>query len=238
MGTLTALILATPFFGLTLQLDPGYMPSAMGPASGLRLGMMQAGVDGGDDPDEAESDPSGPTVAEQMQARGRISPIHKWMGIATWASMTVTVALGWIQYNNLYGFFADEASNPCVEGNAVFGQGSCVDTPLPHLISSILTGALYSVTFGLSYRMPDPIGLDEGDGEYARNLRRHKRLRWVHFAGMIAQFGLGILAANAERFGLDRANDYRTLQAISTVHLAIGLVTYGTLTWAGLIFLL
>lgn len=236
------MLLATPFFGLTLHLDPGFMPMAP-QVAGPQLAVVAAAPENDapeSDAEESDSGPtdSGPTAAEQMQQRGRITPIHKWMGIATWASMTATVALGWIQYNNLYGFFADEASNPCVEGRAVFGQGSCIDTPLPHLISSVLTGALYSVTFGLSYRMPDPIGLDEGDGEYARNLRRHKRLRWVHFAGMIAQFGLGILAANAESFGLSRANNYRALQAISTVHLAIGLVTYGTLTWAGLIFLL
>jgi hypothetical protein len=34
-------------------------------------------------------------------------------------------------------------------------------------------------------------------------------------------------------FGLDRANDYGTMQALATVHMATGLVTYGTLTWAG-----
>ena len=151
--------------------------------------------------------------------------------------MTATVVLGYFQYYNLYGMFSGLSNTPCVEGRAIFGQNSCVRQPVPHLVSSIVTTALYSVTFGLSYRMPDPMGLSEGDSEYARNLRRHKRLRWVHLIGMAAQIGLGAIIANADKFGLSRANDYGTLQALSTVHFAIGLVTYAALTWAGVIFL-
>ncbi|MEM6954550.1 MAG: hypothetical protein AAF411_19840 [Myxococcota bacterium] len=231
MGPLAALLVATPIFGFQLQLEPAYMPDATSPA--VQVALQQA--EGGD----AEG-PARGSIAEQMQTRARLTPLHKWMGIATWASMTVTVALGWAQYNNLYGFFSSREDTPCVRegGSPAFGRRACVDTPWPHLASSILTTALYTSTFSLSLRMPDPIGLDEGDGEYARNLRRHKRLRWVHLAGMIAQNVLGIIIANSETFGLNRSEDYGTLQALSTVHLALGLATYATLTWAGLIFLL
>jgi len=60
----------------------------------------------------------------------------------------------------------------------------------------------------------------------------HKILRWVHFGGMVSQLVLGILLAQ-NAFGLDRANHYGTLQALSTIHMGIGLVTLGALTWAG-----
>lgn len=244
MGTLAALLIATPIFGFQLSLDPGYMPQTpMSHGAAVQLA-MQATQDDTEETEAEESEDSSPSVpeagsvAERMQTRARLTPLHKWMGIATWASMTVTVALGWLQYNNLYGFFSSAENTPCVSGSPAFGQAACVDTPWPHLATSILTAALYTSTFTLSLRMPDPIGLDNGDGEYAQNLRRHKRLRWVHFAGMVMQMGLGIVIANAEAFGMDRANNYGTLQALSTIHLGIGLMTYATMTWAGLIFLL
>ena len=58
----------------------------------------------------------------------------------------------------------------------------------------------------------------------------------MHLSGMIAQLLLGVFVANAEHFGFDRANHYRGLRALATVHLGIGLVTYGALTWAGALY--
>ena len=232
--SLAALALATPLFGLSLSVDStlAYGPAvATGPA-------IVASTPFSPSDDEGDGGSSGPSTAEQLAARGRMAPIHKWMGISTWVSMTATVVLGFIQYHNLYGFGASLGDTPCDQGTAVFGYEACLRQPLPHLISSILTTALYSVTFGLSYRMPDPMNFDEQDSDYGKNLRRHKRLRWVHLVGMIAQMGLGIVIANANRFGIDRANDYGTLQALSAVHMALGLTTYAALTWSGLIFIL
>ena len=54
---------------------------------------------------------------------------------------------------------------------------------------------------------------------------------------MAAQILMGFFVANSDRFGLNRTEDYRTLQGLATVHLAIGLMTYGTLTYAGAIML-
>jgi hypothetical protein len=48
---------------------------------------------------------------------------------------------------------------------------------------------------------------------------------------MISQIALGIVTANV----FDRANpdDFKVAQALGTVHMGIGLVTFGALTWAG-----
>lgn len=174
--------------------------------------------------------------AEQVQTRSELSDVHRIMGIATWGAMTGTLVLGTIQYYNLYGFGSGIDSNPCVEGSAVFGQGQCSGTPWLHLGGGLLTAGLYSATFAISLAMPDPNDLANAKGAYADKLALHKTLRWIHFAGMIAQMGLGMLIANSEIIGLDRANDYGTLQALSTVHLGVGLVTWGAMTWAGALF--
>jgi hypothetical protein len=168
----------------------------------------------------------------QIKRRNALIKVHRPLGLATWGTMTVTLALGIIQYYNLYGFFADQGDNPCVKGSAVFGQGQCSGTPWPHLIAAGVTTGLYAATFTVSLMMPDPDDLSSGKGEFASTLRMHKLLRWVHFGGMLAQLVLGIVIAN-DIGGLDRANDYDTLQTLATVHLATGLITYGALTWAG-----
>lgn len=247
MGSLAALLVATPIWGLSLSIDPSLALGATAtPTAHAAPFAAVATADGAEETgdadeaggtEEAAREAAAPTTAELMQQRGRLAKIHRAFGVATWASMTGTVILGYLQYWNLYGSFSSLGDTPCVQGDAIFGQRSCVRQPVPHLVSSILTTTLYSVTFGLSLRMPDPLHLSEGDGAYARKLRRHKRLRWVHLAGMIAQLGLGMIIANGDAFGLSRANDYRTLQALSTVHFGIGLMTYVALTWAGAIFL-
>lgn len=175
--------------------------------------------------------------ANQMKKRKSLAKIHKPLGIATWAAMGITVALGTIQYYNLYGFFSPLEDTPCVKGNAIFGQGQCSGTPLLHLSTAVATGALYTGTLALSLLMPDPADASTGKGDYAKKLRMHKLLKWIHLGGMIAQFALGVVIANSATFGLDRANNYGTLQALSTVHMGIGFATFGAMTWAGLLML-
>jgi hypothetical protein len=184
--------------------------------------------------DGAEAKESGDDAdyAAQIKRRNSLIKVHRPLGLATWGAMTVTIALGFIQYYNLYGFFADQGENPCVKGDAVFGQGQCSGTPWPHAIAAGVTTGLYAATFTVSLMMPDPDDLASGKGEFASTLRMHKLLRWVHFSGMIAQILLGVVIAN-DLFGLDRANDYDTLQTLATVHLATGLITSGARTWAG-----
>ena len=234
MGPLAAFLFATPIFGLSLQLDPSYLatqqqalPAMSSSVSDLNLiAAEEVADDSGDDAPRS-------TMAEDIAHRRRMGRIHRAFGIATWGGMTLATVFGIIQYRNLYGRFGSLEETPCVRGDATFGQDACTGLPAPPLATVILTSALYYTTFGLSYAMPDPLNVSEGDGDYARRLRTHKRLRWVHFAGMAAQIILGMVSSNSEAFGLNRSEDYRALQVLSTIHLAIGLTTYGTLTYAG-----
>ena len=194
---------------------------------------IEVDLGGGDDADVDMAE-----YGRMIQERAELAEIHRPLGIATWAAMGITLLLGGIQYHNLYGTFGSLEDTPCVQGDAIFGQGQCSGTPWAHLISSMVTTALYTATFTVATLMPDPGDLDEGDSDYASNLRTHKILRWIHFGGMLAQVALGIIIANSENFGLDRANDFGTLQALSTVHMALGLVTFGAMTWAGALFTL
>lgn len=228
MGSLTALLLATPIYGFALS-APSLQPSLDVSASVVA---QLAAADEAQSQDEAQVEAEDSAQAEyirELKRRNDIADLHRAFGIATWASMTATVVLGVIAYHNLYGFFADQGDNPCVTGDATFGCGT---SRTLHAVSAGLTTALYATTFTFSLLMPDPDDLSSGPGEFASTLRLHKTLRWVHFGGMLAQAIIGIVIAN-NLLGLDRANDYDTLQALGTIHLASGLVTYGALTWAG-----
>jgi hypothetical protein len=255
MDPLTALLMATPIFGFTLTLDATPPASFVAGLPPLQIEEDEEQEEEADeeeadeeeadeeeaDEEEAAGDDGGGSgdpgeFAELMEQRANVIRLHRPFGIATWSAMTVTVGLGLIQWMNKYGF-RGQNGNRCAEGDAIFGRGQCVGQPVLHLTSAAVTTALYGVTFGLSFAMPDPGDLSEGDSDYARTLRRHKRLRWVHFAGMLTQVLLGVIVANEERFGLDRANDYGTLQILSTIHLLAGFATYATLTWAGAIML-
>jgi hypothetical protein len=258
--SLAVVLLATPLFGLTLQaplLEPATdLPSVAfaqldadadlsAEGSTDEEGDPEADISPESAAESVESEGGGDTRAkkadaeagddeyeEQTEYRNDLIKLHKPLGIATWASMTVTVGLGFIQYYNLYGFFADQGDNPCVKGDAIFGQSACSDRPWPHTLSASLTTGLYTSTFVLSILMPDPDDLSSGPGEFASTLRLHKFLRWIHFGGMVSQVVLGVIIGSG-LLGLDRANDYDTLQTLATVHMATGVITYGALTWAG-----
>jgi hypothetical protein len=249
MHSLAALLLATPVFGFSLQppsIQPIVDPVAYGVFAhiGTAALLQDAAQEGTDDAsaeaatDEKASAKEADKKAEQddynaeVKRRNSLIKIHRPLGMATWAAMTITEVLGFIQYYNKYGFFAGEGDNPCVKGTAVFGQGQCT-SPLIHLTAASVTTALYATTFTVSLMMPDPDDLSNGKGEFADTLRMHKLLRWVHFSGMVTQILLGLVIAHASWVGLNRARDYNTLQTLATVHLATGLVTYGALTWAG-----
>ncbi len=231
MASLTALMLATPLFGMSLHVDPASLtlPTVrpayvVGTESALSLQI----------PIDAKLEQTGKvSTADLIRKRAKIGKVHKWIGIATWSMMTLTVVSGFIQYYNLYGWFDGQGSNPCVTGGAIFGQRQCRGTPGLHLSMALITGALYFTAFGMSFTMPDPLDVSEGNNRYAQRLRKHRKLRWAHFGGMMTQILLGIVIANPNAFGMDRANNYKTLQALATVHMATGLFTYGALTWAG-----
>jgi cytochrome b561 len=229
MATLTALMLATPLFGLSLQFDASMMEA---PAVVVDPGVVLA-VEISTELEE----PVEPTTADLVRKRNKIKNVHKWFGITTWSLMTLSVVSGFIQFHNQYGWWQSQATNPCVKGTAIFTQKACSGVPTAHVTLITLTSAAYFTTFGLSFAMPDPLGVSEGNSDFARKLRTHKVLRWVTFAGMLAQIGLGIVSANSEWFGIDRANDYKTVRGLATAHLAVSLFTYGALTWAGAIMI-
>jgi hypothetical protein len=257
MSSFAALLLATPMFGLSLQppsIEPIVSPVAFGIVAGIHAPLLLQDEESGEgEGDNAQADEGSNGSAqglpslyktqegkkaeqdkyrEDVKRRNSLAKIHKPLGIATWVAMTITEVFGFIQYYNRYGFFADEGSNPCVKGTAVFGQGQCTN-PIIHATAATVTTALYAATFTVSLMMPDPDDLSNSKGEFADTVRMHKLLRWVHFGGMVAQILLGIVIANGGWVGLNRANDYKTLQTLATVHLATGLVTLGALTWAG-----
>lgn len=227
MSELTAVLLALPWFAFSL--DPSAsVPALVADAQAPLVASLAPSIVAQAAAAEADDDRR---YTEEVRRRREIGQVHRALGIATWASMTATVALGLIQYYNLYGFGDGQDTNPCATGRAVFGQEQCYGIPWPHRISAITTSALYSVTFALSLVMPDPNQVSQGRGEFAERLRIHQALRWVHLVGMVAQAVLGI-ALTSGAFG-DRANDYGTLQAVAIVHQIVGWTTWGTLTAAG-----
>jgi hypothetical protein len=242
MGSFTALLLATPIFGFTLQaptIEASVIEASVIEASidvaarttmELRAAVIEQAKQEGDSagPVREKKDPQA-EYKEQIKQRNNIASIHRTLGIATWAAMTLTVAAGTLAYYNLYGFGADIGNSPCVTGKTAI---DCDGMRTVKNSLAITTTALYATTFTLSLLMPDPDNLSEGKGKFASTLRLHKTLRWVHFAGMVAQALVGIVIAN-DLLGLDRANDYGTLQALATAHLGLGLVTWGAMTWAG-----
>jgi hypothetical protein len=248
MPGFAAFLLATPLFGLQLQapmispgtLQPGawFAPSAaLDIDATLPLPTLLQAADAQTDSDARTAEDEDAAYAAAVRQRQELGQIHRTMGIVTWASMSVTVALGLVQYYNLYGFGAGINDNPCATGNAVFGQSQCWGTPYPHLVSAVVTTVLYSTTLAMSIGLllNDPNQVLTGRGEYSDRIRIHSVLAIVHLVGMVAQTVIGIGIAN-NWFG-DRANNYDSLQTVAAVHQAIGWTTWGALGAAGALML-
>jgi hypothetical protein len=235
MTTLAVLVFATPVFGLRLSapaLQPGSWFAAPETAVDVEAALplptlLQAA--GAADADRR--------YAEAVRQRAELGQIHRTMGIITWASMTVTVLLGMIQFYNLYGFGDGQDDNPCATGRAVFGQDQCWGTPWPHATSALITTSLYAATLSMSIGLllNDPNEVLTGRGAYSDRIRAHSVLALVHLAGMLAQTFIGIGLANGW-FG-DRANNYSDLQTVATLHQVIGWTTWAALGTAGAIML-
>jgi len=260
MGTLTALAfsLATPIFGFALS-PPALGISAATPTMSVSTaplamieGAASAGAKGGStsnppivapmsNESELGSEPALPQdeYVLQLKQRAKIAKIHRTLGIATWAATAVATIAGTMQYRNLYGapFATELKDTPCVKGDAWPSQDHCSGTPWFHAITGFTAGGLYFSTMTLAIIMPDPDKASVGDSQFAKTVRMHKLLRWVHLAGMISQMVLGTIIANPGISGLDRSNDYDTLKMLSGVHLATGYVTLGGLSYAGAIML-
>src|SRR5687768_6515967 len=119
MGPLTALALATPIFGFSLAppslaaLSPAAVPAAQVEAS--------VSLEASGESDAAASAPSAAPVDQatyvtQLRKRAKIAKVHRTLGIATWATTTLAVIAGTVQYRNLYGvpFSTGRDDTPCV----------------------------------------------------------------------------------------------------------------------------
>ena len=247
MPGLTALLLATPMFGMSLT-PPAVDGAMLGTPSAVvdfaatlpMPGLLQV-----DDATAAESGAvASPDAAAQAEADRRytedvvrrrdLGQIHRAMGIATWIAMTGNLVIGMMQYSDLYGFGVGQDANPCASGQGLV-LNQCYGDPWAHIVSATLTTTLYSGTFILSLVMPDPNEADQGPGVFAEHLRIHEVLRWIHAIGMVYQVVIGALLSNGV-FG-DRANNYDVLQAMAAVHQTIGWVTWGALTGAAAVML-
>ncbi|MCG8554345.1 MAG: hypothetical protein MJD61_03520, partial [Proteobacteria bacterium] len=224
--SLPILAFATPLFGLSLGLEPANVLPAPTAYPAAAAYVLDAPLVSQGARLNRETIPKRSEFSRKLRRRVKLTKLHRPLGIATWAAMTATVLAGFIQYYNLYGLFADQGSNPCVKGSAIFGQSQCSGAPWIHRIGGVTTGLLYSATFTVALMMPDPDDSASGDSKFARTLRAHKTLRWVHLAGMVTQLTLGLVLANG-MFGLDRANDYGKLRTLATIHMGTGLATWG-----------
>ncbi len=246
MGTLTALAfsLATPIFGFALSPPSAVaLPQSVAPVAQIEASVSATTKGDSEASANAEED-SGPKLSQdqyviQLRKRAKIAKIHRTLGIATWAMTGVAVVAGTVQYRNLYGvpLSTKLEDTPCVKGNAWPNQDQCSGTPWFHAITGFSAGGLYFSTLGLAMFMPDPDNASKGNSKFSKTLRMHKLLRWVHLAGMLSQMVVGTIIANPGLSGLDRANDYKTLKALSGFHLGAGYVTLGALSYAGTIML-
>lgn len=221
--TLAALALATPLFGLSLQAPVLATPE-------LHPDVVAQLAPGAPDPGQLED----AAIAEQLRQRQELALVHRVFGVATWVSMAATAVLGFIQFGDEYGFHGSRAETACAQGTAVL-QEFCEGTPWPHAVAGFTTAALYFTTATLSFLMPDPLDLEHQDSAWAERVRIHEALRWVHLSGVVLQALLGIFIANHEAFGLDVSDDFDTLQALSGVHMGVGVVTFGALSAAAAI---
>ncbi len=178
----------------------------------------------------AESD-----MAAQLAQRAQIRDVHRALGIATWFSMAGTLILGGMQLHDDYGPFASRPEDtPCTRGalgqpGGAYLQDFCFDAvPVPHLVSALVTSALYYTTFTLSFFMPDPLGAADSPGWGGERLRIHKTLRWLHLAGMVLSSVFGAVTANIP----STPDNFGERQALAITHFSLGLATYGLLTAA------
>jgi hypothetical protein len=185
---------------------------------------------------EVPSPPEGDVVLGIMQ-RAYFTPIHKWLGIATWGANTLYLAIDVITYRDRYGGGGSHADTPCLRGDAVFGPRQCFGAPNAQVASSLIKTGLYLSSVVTSFLLPDPVGLDRGRGHRARHLRMHKRLRWVVFGAFLSRFLISVVAIHPGLFGLDRDDDFHTIRAFARTELVLAGIAYGSLTASGAVVL-
>lgn len=168
---------------------------------------------------------------ELVQHRQNIVRLHRPLGIATWATLTVTEVLGTIASVNQRTWFGDGLCG--VRGaTPIFGSSfGCGGLSTLHGVFAFASVTLYASTGIYALSMPDPERAAEGDSRGALRLRIHKGLAWVHAAGMILMPVLGFLGNNPQTFGIDDTTG-NISAGFRSVHEVLGFVTWGALTGA------
>jgi hypothetical protein len=162
-----------------------------------------------------------------IQHRQQLVTMHRPLGIATFATLTVTEVLGLfaaINQRTLLGPGECRAGGSPILGTE-FG---CNGLSALHGVFGFATVTLYTTTGIYALSMPDPERAAEGSSRGATKLRIHKALAWVHAIGMVAMPVLGFVAANPNAFGIhDVSGDYAA--GLRTAHQFLGFVTWGAL---------
>jgi hypothetical protein len=190
---------------------------AAGPAGPEPAG--PAGADG-----SAASDEPSPDL---IQHRQQMVSLHRPLGIATFATLTVTEVLGLFAAINQRTLFGPGECR--AGGSPIFGfEFGCNGLSALHGVFAFATVTLYGTTGIYALSMPDPERAAEGNSRGATRLRIHKVLAWVHAIGMVAMPVLGFLSANPNAFGIqDVRGDYAA--GFRSAHEVLGFVTWGAL---------
>lgn len=182
--------------------------------------------------DPTEQDPAADDATElgrALRQREEVRPWHIAFGTATGISSYATTILGFLTFNDRYGWDGDPTSTGCASGSPIFGNDACTGPPIGHLIAAATTTAVFTTTFVLALFMPDPLHVDEGPGERATLLTVHKSLRWALLVLYVGQVVLGAITSAAD------ITDFGTRRALASVHLALGTVTMATMTTQGIL---
>ncbi|MBX3275291.1 MAG: hypothetical protein KF729_33810 [Sandaracinaceae bacterium] len=168
-------------------------------------------------------------MAAELRQREDVRPWHVAFGTATGIATYATTILGFLTFNDRYGWTGNAADTGCASGSPIFGAAACGEPPLSHLVAASTASTLFAVTFTLALFMPDPLGVDQGGGERATLLTIHKALRWGLLGLFVTQLVLGTITAAA---GID---DFGTRRDLAVTHLVLGVVTNVAMTTQGIL---
>lgn len=128
--------------------------------------------------------------------------VHQALGLATLGSMAVTAGLGyWLTEQN--------------------GSSGVLDA---HLIFAGLTTGLYLTTATLALTAP-PRPMLEEEGPWD-TVGLHRKLAWLHAAGMVSTIGLGLLT-NYKSLAFTPYHEIAAYTTVGLMALSAGVIAFG-----------
>ncbi|UJR83138.1 hypothetical protein [Sandaracinus amylolyticus] len=206
MGTLAALLVATPVWGFALQ--PPLAMNAIAPEIAAQLAATA-------DPELALAPREDPLQQEKIQWTRAIV-------FSTALAMATTAVIGAIQFADEYGFHDSYYDTACAQGTGVFDRCG-EEVPWQHAVAAGITAG------GLIFATLKSFFIDfDGVARVDSDWRIYETTRWVALGMGVVQAIAGVLISNAVRFGwADQVEDFDTLQALAIGHLAFGAATLG-----------